>query len=219
MDDTIEPGDAVRIKEYVTAPMLYPNDFYTVPAVKNCVVESLQKNTGWPYPESTARCEWLDESGAQAITRSVELRHLELVRKGPGYFVQGVSRPYSQRELSEQRLKAWRAKVDAAPIPEHQGFRNAATFLAWRYLMDTPAFCQNVPGLRRQDGTINPNKIEKEFRRLRLRVDVWAFDCPIDEPPEYKHCWRPGTERLEVRWQDIADYFKDTTVKNKGAKP
>ncbi|UUZ75473.1 hypothetical protein LP414_27545 [Polaromonas sp. P1(28)-13] len=169
MSETIfEPGDTVLIKPHTTGPLLYPDIRYPHPGAGLEYVIERQETARWIY-DTDRKCHLrrLKEDGLDIDDQRVHPGHLELVKKGPGAYTPGVSVPFSQRELSDQRTAAFRQKFLDTPVPTHEGFVNAATYLAWLYLNNDSGFMGTVASLRRMDGTINPNKIEKEFKYLQ----------------------------------------------------
>lgn len=202
------PGDTVRIKPHITGPQLYPDIRYQHPKAGLEFVVELNIPPSFKY-DSPNKCSLrrLKEDGSDVYTENVHGKHLELVTKGPGFYTAGASVPFSKRELANQRLEAFRQKFIDTPVPEHEGFINAATFLAWLYLNNDRGFRNIVRSMWRKDGSVNPNKIKKAFQDRKLVMDDWAMQPHIEVPPEYNRHWLPGRDRLHVRWQEVADMF------------
>ena len=206
-----EPGDKVSILEHRRAPALYPNCVYTEPASEGWVVAG-HAPLSRPW-QNKWMLERIDPNNGEATRNFIDGGYMALVEKGPGSFIPGVSRPYSEREIKAQRFDAFLERLDAATQPDklkHQGYSNAATFLAVTYLRNDHRFAeQMVPQLRRKDGSLNPERVRKAFSTLGLRVDGWATESPIDVPGEFAH-YNHGAPmwRLNVNWPEVAEDFR-----------
>lgn len=203
----IEAGDTVNIREHRKTPSMYPDRTFTYPAEERCVVLSLRKRHLWCAEAEQAHCVKLTGDGADVEDHFVKLHTLELVSKGSGHYVPGVSLPFSQRELKQQRWDAFAEQAYATPIPKHCGFSNASTFLAHLYLSQYKGFMGSLPGMRRQDGSVNPNKVEKAFRHARLVIDDWAYVHPLAVPGEFDRYSMPWRRALNINWLEVADSF------------
>lgn len=206
-----EPGDKVSILEHRRAPELYPDRVYAEPASEGWVVAG-HAPLSRPW-QNKWMLERIDPDNGEATRTFINGGYMALVEKGPGSFIPGVSRPYSEREIKAQRFVAFLARLDAATQPDklkHQGYSNAATFLAVTYLRNDPRFAeQMVPQLRRKDGSLNPERVRKAFSTLGLRVDKWAYESPIDVSGEFAmyNLGRPMW-RLNVNWPEVAEDFR-----------
>lgn len=129
-----------------------------------------------------------------------------LVAKGPGRFELGVTHPYSEEELKQQRWDAYVARVHLHDLT-HQGYSNSATFLAALYLDQSTAFRAQLPGMWRKDGTVNADKVRKAFGQLGMTIDPWAYECPVEAPEEFQHYHNPIRAKLNVNWDEVAAEF------------
>ncbi|WCD44228.1 hypothetical protein Lumi_089 [Xylophilus phage Lumi] len=157
---------------------------------------------------------WLDEVKVRILrpegavwNMSYKVEQIELVAQGPGRFVLGETHPYAEIELKTQRYNVLLDrffKIDQT----HQGFTNAATFLAWLYLSQDSAWHAVWPRMWRADGTINSDKIKAWFQRQGMKVDDWAFEPPLDVPEEFQHHSYTHLMRPKVMWNEVAAMFK-----------
>lgn len=130
----------------------------------------------------------------------------ETVAKGNGTVTPGVDYPFTEDELRKQRFDTFVARVRAVD-QRHQGYSNAATFLAVLYLRNHSGFMRHIlPDLQRKDGTVNPDRLRSMFYSLKLTIDAWAQACPIELPPEFARYNIPGMPR--VNWDEVAADFK-----------
>jgi hypothetical protein len=203
----IEAGDTVRIKEHRKTPSLYPDRTFTYPAEEGCVVLSLRKKYHWQTEAEQAHCVKLTAGGSDVEDHFVKLHTLELVSKGGGHYVPGVSLPFSLRELKQQRWDAFAEQAWATPIPKHCGYSNASTFLAHLYLSQCKGFMGSLPGMRRQDGSVNPNKVKKAFQHAKLVIDDWAYVHPLAVPDEFDRYSMRWRERMNINWTEVAEAF------------
>lgn len=211
----VQPGDSVRVLKHVTAPILYPFDHYTVAESDGWVVVSLNKGKASGITMSLSLVKMMD-NGEHRHT-SVDLAHVELVEKGEGRFIPGKSVPFSLTELKKQRFDKFRRELAMAIRQKleqgFEGYSNAATHLAALYLRQEPKWVNSwAPAMRRQDGRINPKKVRKAFKDLNLKVDDWAYECPIEIPDEFKVGWydveiRQWLGAFRVNWEEVADEF------------
>lgn len=132
--------------------------------------------------------------------------HLELIERGKS-IVPGIDYPMTDSEWNDVILEDLAWKYDRLNF-RHQGFSNYPTFLAHLYLNNESSFVNNVQHLWRKDGTINPDKIQKEFNRLKLKIEPEAFYIPMDFPSTHAYLesrWAP-----RVNWKEVADCFART---------
>lgn len=217
-DPAIRPGDRVSIREHRRAPELYPRDYYTVPASTGWVVTDTQdsrKASGAPFYflSSAAHLVRLRPDGEHE-TEFAEPEYLVLEAAGRGQFEFGVDIPFSKLQLAQQRYAEFvqkaREALEELVANGYQGYPNAATFLAALYLRNEHRWMeQERPRLTRKDGTLNPARVQKAFRDLHLKVDSWAYDLPIDVPPEFeRHSFANLKTCLRVRWDVVANDFR-----------
>ena len=202
----LDIGDTVRIKPY-TVETLYGDRIEPSDSRKAGILLRAFQDYDWRSAPNMAVLRVLMDSGEAWIVRDRPLTELELVEKGNGTFLLGVTHPFSEKELQGQRLDAWRQKW-ADHDRTHQGYSNAATFCAWVQLQNNSSCLDQLHRMRRKDGTINPDKVAKLFRDSRFTVDAWALDCCIDIPAEFEHHrWR---YRERVNWAEVAAEFAET---------
>lgn len=206
-------GDVYRITRYMIG-RLYPNPSHdkTIEGQEAIVIAKRGCDV-WPHKEQVVLRVL---SSGERISHDWHEHHhqaFELVRKGDGIVVPGVTYPFTEDELRDQRWQAFLARVEAKDV-SHQGFSNAATYLAWLYLNNESGFVRyDLPSLRRKDGTVNPNKVRTSFERRGLVVDSWARECPIDIPREFAGRVIHGLAgRMAVKWQEVADAFASTAM-------
>lgn len=95
----------------------------------------------------------------------------------------------------------------------YQGFCNPATYLAHLYLNNESTFHRMLPSLWRKDGTINPEKVKKAFKTLKLKIDEWAYECRFTAPIFQKEKFELFSKRVALRlgqvdWNEVAAQFK-----------
>jgi hypothetical protein len=202
----IQIGDTVRCHPYTVQTMSGLRVDGHRSGVEGVVVD-MHKTYDWmPHPDML-KLRIFSKDGDSAYTDKHPLNDVDLVTVGPGRFALGITHPYSPSELREQRFQAvvdrW-LKHDH----RHQGFSNAATYLAWLYLNQEPRWHEQVRLKRRRDGTINPTWARKAFRELGLVVDEWALAPQIEVPTEFKSWLQVRTFRPQVDWDEVAAQFK-----------
>lgn len=205
--ETFNIGDTVRILPYqVTTMYGYKMEGYGSGQVGK--ISRLSQDYDWRRAPTHAEVEWLTDNGAEHYSGSYPLGGLEVVAKGDGTFIPGVTLPFSQRELREQRWTAFEAAANAVDWT-HEGFSNAASFLAWVYLNQDPRARAQLCAMQRKDGSVNPGKVEKLFGHMGLTIDDWAYACPLDIPNEFltRLNSNPVRNRQCVNWQEVADQF------------
>lgn len=131
---------------------------------------------------------------------------LELIKQGTGEQpVGGVDYPLSEAEKLEIEIAALRLKV-ANHDARHMGYTNPATYLAWLYLNNSAEFMLVTrKKLARKNGTLNPSRVEKEFKKLGLQIDDWAYETPIDIPEKFKDCHFAWDKN--IKWAEVAKEF------------
>lgn len=132
----------------------------------------------------------------------VAIENLILLKKGNGRYPRmGFEYPIPPAIERLCRLYDWDWKMRHHDH-SHEGFSNAATYLAWVYIKNDQRCLSAVVSQRRKNGTINPDKVRKIFYQHNLRVDDWAFNYPIDLPELLNHSlitrWKPKVNWLEV---------------------
>lgn len=213
MDDVnFEPGDTIAIVAHRRAPVLYPNNFYTVEASDSWVVHSIG---GLLDPSSKLWCRKLVPGEMDYVTEFTHRDYARLIAKGPGRYIDGVSLPYSQRELDTQEFEALKAKA-LKTLDErgtHEGWCNVATWAVALNLKNDRPTARAVYALRRKDGTRNPMRLRKTFWdhfRKREVVEPWMLEPPIDIPARFKHWAMPEVQRrLAVDWAEIELDLRD----------
>lgn len=210
----IEVGDRVRVEQYLTG-RLYPNphpDHKVIGQIGIVVKKARQIRSYGDGPVMLYVRLPNTHSPSEAVIRtfSASESHYELVSlvsKGNGQARPGIEYQLSESELRQDRWLSYLKKLDLEHRDfSHQGWSNAATWMANQYLTNEPGAMRQIPAMIRKDGTINPNKIEKLFKSTRLKLDSWVFEPPIEPPSEFAG-WRiPGlASRTAVNWQEIAD--------------
>ena len=196
-------GDTVRIQPYRTATM----SGVRVPGYKSGMAGMVMRlflGDSWIDQPTHAVIRVLLDNGQHAIVVKHELQFLDLVQKGDGTFEIGRTQPFSGAELRNQRLQAWEQRLAKVDTRFH-GASNAATFLAILYLSQAAATIQAVRALRRADGRIHPDRLQKLFYRHRLEIDPWALAPALSVPGEFQHWAHRWRQR--VNWQEVANYF------------
>lgn len=107
--------------------------------------------------------------------------------------------PLSNQELYQKRREVFNHQVSLLD-QSFEGFANAATYLAWLYLNNEPRFHNWLQGNRRKDGSVNPNKVQKEFLRMGIEIDDWASQ-PIISTEEFK------APPPKINWREVAENF------------
>jgi hypothetical protein len=207
---TIDIGDTVRVMPY-TCTTMNGDVVKGFSSNRLAIVTGISKDYAWRSAPNQVDVRILEPGESHAYTDSFKTEKVQLVEKGNGTFVLGQTHPFSPYELERQRWDELVAKAKAAPL-EHEGFVNAATFLAWLYLNQEPRAHTNLPGMRRKDGSINPNKVEKLFSTMGLTIDSWAFECPVAIPAEFKNQGNPVAYEQRIDWREVAEQFADATT-------
>lgn len=200
-------GDLVRIKPYQVQTMsgLWVEAW---DSGKLAIIQGFGSSSDWIYkPIDMADLRLISEGTPEApilcCSSSDLLEGLELVTKGPGRLELGVTHPFSERELKEQRWQAWIAKCLGHDYT-HEGWSNTATWCANLALTNDRKAMDRVYALRRKDGSINPDRLAKLFYEAKLSVDPEFFE-PVFDPPE---SWAKPNCVIKLRqidWQEIAD--------------
>lgn len=202
---TFNVGDTVEVATYQVQTMsgLWVDGYC---CGKTAIILELTKDYAWRTEPNQARLRIIEGDNEQAWGSTENLANLRLVQRGEGRVELGVTHPWTQTELQEQR---WVVFVDLARGVSltHEGFSNAATYLAWLYLNQEPRAHQSLKGFVRKDGSLNPNRVRKLFSDMRLRVDDWAYACPIEVPVEFAHRPNPVAHLQQVNWPEVAAEF------------
>lgn len=220
----IQVGDVVAVLEHQWAPRLYPDAISTKPYSEGWVVTGqasladkhdprlpschdrfvLEKppepDTGW----SPNKIEFCDRG------------NLRLLKKGNGTFTRGVDLPFNEMQKRDMRFVEFRSKVAWAIIDRgtHEGWCNPATWYVHLQLANCQQFVNQIlPGLWRNDGTINEGKLEKAWESLKARAAVdpiedWMLASPVDVPAEFARWRLPELQALRVDWGEVASEFK-----------
>lgn len=205
----IEPGDRVRILRHITGPTLYPDIRYEHPAAGEVhVVESMPpKRWGSYYQDATANLRYLDAHGGHSW-HFVHPSNLELVEKGLGSYVPGVSLRFSVDELRHQRWEAYLERLRVSLNEEcrtgYNGFVNPATFLAALAIDNDSAALHFAHRKRRRDGSLNPCWARQAFKMTKLQIDAWALDPLVEVPGEFASYVLPTELRRVVYWGSVA---------------
>lgn len=216
-------GDKVTIKAHTWFARLYPDIPIHDERSEGWVVARIGEPLLLPrYGEVQAVLERIDKHG-YLERRFKSLDVLELVKRGKGTMVPGIDRPLSGSEKIDLQEIDWLIKIHRVlrEIMPYQGYANAATFSAAVSLANDANFVnQLAPTMRRQDGTINPDKVEKAFFERGHRVDDWATQLPLEVPRLVMA--RPSVRRiirsLEVNWAEVAADFAAEKPPKGGAK-
>lgn len=156
--------------------------------------------------------DWISITHYGCLDRFHSYGHKEfvIVKNGHGEPVEGVDYQLTEHEYWKIR---W-AKFVATLTFEYEGWRNSATYLAYLYLNNEGKFHNMLPKLRRKDGTINPSKVEKAFKELKLEIDDWAYECPKGCPKEFQlHIDSYLRKFNQINWQEVADQFSNRSAK------
>lgn len=213
---TLEAGDVVRITTYMVGLLATGGPWHdaTVEGKEFIVTHRYQRPTDPAHVwRLCLRRLHNDPNGAprSIIVQTYDdgLNAMELVRKGRGVAIPGEDYELTEGEKKELRWRAFEQKLLGIDW-SYNGYSNAATYLAALYLRNERAWHDTkLPSLRRKDGSLNPNRVEKAFTDLGLKVDDWAFGFPIDIPTEFAN-YALGRYRPKVNWQEVADEFKST---------
>lgn len=199
MNPTIEIGDTVRIlPRYVESARCQGQSLLTRESGHiGFVVDSVVS-----HGTRKLIVRYLPEDAYDASFVTLFPYCLRLIAKGDG-----SSEPFvlSPREVYLNRLYEHQAKLAACDV-SHQGFSNAATFLAVLYLKNDAKALAEVIALQRKDGTVNPDKLNKLFYRNGFTIDAWAYESPIKTPEALE-----GVQfrlRNSIDWQEVANEFK-----------
>lgn len=160
----------------------------------------------WMTEPDEARIRTIGKNDGQAWNVDHRIRELDLVQKGPGRFELGVTHPYAPWELKMERYGHVLQRFMSHDWT-HQGFSNAATFLAWLYLSQEEGLVDRLRAMRRVDGTVNENKVAKLFYTARLTIDPWAYEIPFHVPAEFSG-WVSRFKPC-VDWREVADQFSE----------
>lgn len=210
----IRPGDKVRILPHETGPSYYPHIRYQHPASGEIhVVEAMPPHTPWGsgyYSDATATLRYLTDDGGHSW-HFVHPSHLEVTEQGSGSFVPGVSLPFSERELSQQRWESYLERLRVALVEEFRvgtnGFTNPATFLAALAIDNDPDALRFARGKRRADGSLNPCWARRAFKMTRTVIPEWALAPLVDVPGEFASRRIPEELRRGVLWTSVAEHL------------
>lgn len=208
---SLQPGDVVRVTRYMVDRLsaLGPMHDESVEGREAVVISLNQKCEPYLGPRSVSlrllennqnSPHWISFDRYPADDWSAEL-----VRRGRGFVTAGVDYQLSPNEAQDLRFEELKRRLHSIDW-SYQGYSNAPTFLAALYLRNHAPFMASLASLRRRDGTINPNKVERAFRDARLSVDPWAYCFPIDIPDEFKH-HSLGRYQPQVKWSEVAADF------------
>lgn len=151
--------------------------------------------------------DWIAITHYGALDRWNSYGHKEfiIVKNGHGAPIEGVDYQLTEHEYWKRR---WNAFTESLPFG-YNGWRNVASYLAHLYLNNESKFHNMLPQLRRKDGTINPDKVAKAFKQLKLEIDAWAYECPKDCPKEFQSCIDSYLRKFnQVDWAAVAHEFK-----------
>lgn len=212
-DFDFQPGDTIAIVEHRRAPVLYPNSFYTVRASEGWVVHHI----GGLLDEGGKNlwCRKIEPGNSDYTTEFVHRDYARLIAKGPGRYIEGVSLPYSQRELDLQEFEALKAKALQVLQQRgtHEGWSNPATWVVALSLKNDSACARAAYALRRRDGTRNPLRLRKVFWdhfRKKEVIEPWMLEPPIDIPDKFARWAMPEvTCCLAVNWAEIELDLRD----------
>lgn len=197
-------GDIIRITRYMLGRM-YENPTNDMTRVgKEAVVVSVQRSTYGSAKQITCRQLLSGEQETLEVYSGHE--DFEYVRTLDGPVVPGVTFPWTERELINQRWAAFLQKLEGFDH-SHQGFSNPATFLAWLYLKNDAQACGQLKSMQRKDGTVSTAKVHRLFSVRRFKVDDWALECPIDVPAEFQN-WVETRKGRAVCWAEVAHAFR-----------
>ena len=208
----IEPGDRARILRHITGPRHYPDIRYEHPAAGEVhVVESMPpKRWGSFCSDATANLRYLNAHGGHSW-HFVHPSNLELVEKGLGSYVPGVSLPFSADELRHQRWETYVERLRVALNEEHRtgysGFVNPATFLAALAIDNDSTALHYAHSKRRRDGSLNPCWALQAFKMTRFKIDAWALDPLVEVPGEFASYVLPTELRRDVSWSSVAEHL------------
>lgn len=197
------PGDVVEVTRYMIGRMYPPATPDTEVIGQQGVVTRVWKKYEWGYWCCAVRLfngksRSFDDHGHEQV---------KLVRQGDGTCVPGVTYPFNEDELRQQRWAALLFKLKAADN-RTEGYCNPATHLAALLLRNDSSAVRQLEGMRRKDGTVNVNKVRGVFRQCRLELDPWVFAPKLDIPAEFQHwSWR-NHAGLDVDWNEVADDFR-----------
>ena len=197
-------GDVVSVAEYRSNPGMNGSTWLE-PSIARVVILSVGKKYQWQRNNEYATVREIQapsDEYAHSNTRwGVSLEHVSLVAKGSGSVTPGVDYEFTPEELRQQRFEAYKAKL-AAVDQSHEGWTNAATWMAHLYLTQESAFHGWLKQNRRKDGTVNVNKLRKLFSQSGIKLDAWVLEAPIDPPAEFVGYAHPYMPR--VNWEELA---------------
>lgn len=198
-------GDTVTVIPYTVQTMsgLTVESFMSG---KTGIILALTKDYEWRTTPNKARIRVVEGDNENAWVTAEPLSNLRLVQQGPGHVALGVTHPWTKKELREQRWNDFVGRALGVNL-EHEGFSNPATFLAWMYLDQEATAIRTLKGFVRKDGSINPNRVKKLFSELRLKVDDWAYACPLEVPAEFAHRPNPLARWQALNWQEVSARF------------
>lgn len=202
----IAAGDTVRIRPY-TEKNMHGEPYEGCMGNVVGVVTDLYSQYKFFKEPNMASIRYFEGDQERAFSCSRPLDELDIVSKGNGEFILGITQPFSKRELYEQRLEAFDAKIKATVV-KWEGWDNAATHQTFLALNTTEEASRRVNAIRRKDGSVNINKLRDIFYQMGLSVADWALEPIIDVPSEFKFeiARRGWCQRID--WDSIAEEFK-----------
>lgn len=202
----IQVGDTVRIRPYLNKNM-HGESHPGCLSGQVGVVMRLRKDYHWRSGETDASIRYFYNDGTCASETSRPLNELDIESKGTGEVILGVTHPFSPRELYDQRLKAFDAKIKATVV-KWDGWSNAATYQAFLALNTDQDARRRIDAIRRKDGSVNTNKLRDIFNQFGFEVADWALEPIIDIPEEFEHEIHRHGWRQRIDWDEIAAEIK-----------
>jgi len=199
---SLSVGDTVRVKPYQTQSMcgLWSTGYKSG---LTAIVTGFKKDYDWRTIPNIAILRLINKDGEDAYQDSHPISELTVIEKGPGRFELGVTHPLLKDELKKLRYMSVYEKIHSFDL-RTQGFSNAATYLADLYLSQDPRAQDQIKGMVRKDGSINPKKVAKLFYQLKLKIDPWALQRPIDPPEEFRNHSFHDSHLYQVHWDEVA---------------
>ena len=203
----LQPGDVVDVLAHTTAPTLYPQHTYEVPASSGWTVTQVvtPEYDGSAYVV-LAR---YDEQADDLEYKGHMARRLKLVTKGPGTYTEGVTLPLSRRQRELKAYEELKAALHKALDERgtHEGWCNPATWAVAFQINNDSHLLDRVLQLRRADKTINLQRLEKLVGYSA--VEPWMQEMPLDVPEPFNHWFKNNYDasnpkfRLSVNWAEI----------------
>lgn len=193
-------GDNVRIRPYKSTN-LYGDSITPSDSGREGQIVKIYCKYDWYSIPDMAMVRML--TGDDAWVTSRPLGGLDLISKGQGFHEVGVTHPFSERELRQQRLSAFDARIKSFR-GDYNGWSNAATEIAFILLNNDSAAMHLVNAVRRRDGTVNPTKVARIFADRKLLVDEWAFEPALEVPAEFTSLIHSMGWRQKINWDELA---------------